>query len=73
MSYQSRPSGKLENKSFKSQPNKSKITKGIVYISFVSKVNLLNYLCGNKLNQLNNTVSLHGSGNIKEFLQWSEI
>ena len=45
----------------------------MVDIIFVSKVNLLNYLCSNKLNQVNNAVSLHGAGNIKELLQWSEI
>ena len=47
MSYQSRPSGKLEE-ILKSQAycqinmNKLKITKGIVNIIFVSKVNLFN-------------------------------
>ena len=39
-------------------PNKSKITKSIVNIIFVFKVNLLDYLCSNKLNQVNKTVSL---------------
>ena len=45
MSYQSRPLGKLENKSLSPKliANESKIAKSIVDIIFVFKVNLLNY------------------------------